>query len=409
MRQTGQHHENQVFSRGAGSPRFFLLFVTRRPRSDGWKGLQKKIKNPLTATSVMLIFLRMKLLRSSLATLIAAGLSANAQPTTATTDPVGFVSYTVNANSDQKLGVPMQQASVFQGAATTVSGTSVSASGVPSLTGANFVVVTSGTANGKWEQIASSTSGSVTLSASISGFANGDSFEIKPFWTLGTLFPNGGAVPASPDVFDAKAVVLLNNPSATGVNIPPASFYLYHGGSVDYPAGWYDANDPDAGLQNNLTLSPEVSLGVRNSTGSPVSISFVGSVPTNKFALDIVRSAFSNQDNLVYNKFPADVTLGDSDLALSGAVSPSADVFDPGDLVLFYALNNSGANPAPSAFYFYHTGSDDYVAGWYDANDPDTGLKNSVLIPAGAPIVIRKKQGPASTVSWNPSTPYTLQ
>jgi uncharacterized protein (TIGR02597 family) len=350
----------------------------------------------------------MKPLRSSLAIILAAGLSANAQ-TTATTDPVGFVSYTVNANSDQKLGVPMQQASVFQGTATTVSGTSVTASGINTLSGANFLVVTSGTANGKWEQIASSGAGSVTLSASISGFANGDSFAIKPFWTLGALFPNGGAVPASPDVFDPRALVLLNNPSATGVNIPAASFYLYHSGSVDYPAGWYDANDPDAGLQNNVVISPEVSLSIRNSTSSPVSVSFVGSVPTGKFALDIVRSESGNQDNLVYNKFPADTTLGNSDLASSGAVDSSADVFDPGDLVLFYGLNNSGANPAASAFYLYHAGSVDYAAGWYNANDPDSGLQNSVVIPAGSPLVIRKKQGIASTVSWNPSTPYTLQ
>jgi hypothetical protein len=114
----------------------------------------------------------MKLLRSSLAILFAAGFSAKAQ-TTATTDPVGFVSYTVNANSDQRLGLPMQQASTFQGEAATVSGTIVSASGITSLSGANFLVVTSGTANGKWEQIQSSAAGSVTLVSSISGFANG--------------------------------------------------------------------------------------------------------------------------------------------------------------------------------------------------------------------------------------------
>lgn len=349
----------------------------------------------------------MKLLRSSLAILTAGVLSANAQ-TTVATDPVGFTSFTVNANSDQKLGVPMQQSSAFQGQASLVSGTTVEATGITALAGSYFLVATSGTANGQWEEIASFSAGSVTLAAAITGFTTGDSFDIKPFWTLGTLFPGGGAVPASPDVFDPRASVLVNNPAATGVNIPASGSYLYHGGSVDYVAGWYDANAPDSGLKNNVVLSPEVALAIRNNTASAVSVSFVGSVPASKFGLDVVRSASGPQDNLVYNKFPADVTLGNSDLA-DGAVSPSADVFDPGDQVLLYALNNSGYNPAASSAYFYHGGSVDYVEGWYDSSAPDSGLKNSTVIPAGSQVVIRKVQGTASTVLWNPVTPYNLQ
>lgn len=345
----------------------------------------------------------MKLLRSSLAIFVAAGFSASAQ-TTATTDPVGFVSYTVNANSDQRLGLPMQQASVFQGTSSNVSGTTVSAGGITALSGQNFLVVTSGTANGKWEQITSSATGSVTLSSSISGFTTGDSFEIKPFWTLGTLFPGGSGVPASADVYSPVGYVFLLNPNAVGVNISASAGYIYHDGS-ERTAGWYDGNDPDSGLQDNVVVSPEVALTVRNGTGSSTKVTYVGSVPTDKFALDIVRRAAGEQDNVVYNKFPADVTLGSSGLA-PVAVTPSPDVYSPGDVVFLFNLNATGVNGAANSGYIYHDGSE-RPAGWYDNNDPDSGLKDSVVVPGGSTVMVRKAAGANSTVTWNPSLPYT--
>jgi len=347
----------------------------------------------------------MKLLRPSLAILLAAGFSAKAQ--TATTDPVGFVSYTAKANSDQKLGTPLQQASVFQGAASSVSGTTVSATGLSALSGQNFLVVTSGSANGKWEQIASSASGSVTLSAAISGFASGDSFTIKPFWTLGTLLPSGGGVPASPDVYDPVATLFLNNAAATGVNIAPSFPYIYHDGS-ERTAGWYDANDPDSGLADSVIVNPEVALMVRNGSAVNATITYVGSVPTSKFALDVVRRATGPQDNLLYNKWPSDVTLGTSDLAASGAVSSSPDVYDPADVVYLLPLGSTGYNKAPSQAYLYHDGSE-RTAGWYDVSDPDSGSKDAVVIAAGSSLMIRKQGGANSTVSWNPDKPYSLE
>ncbi len=222
----------------------------------------------------------MKRLHTSLLTCIASVSFAVAtlHAQTATTDPVGFVSYTVNANSDQKVGVPMQQSPVFQGTADSISGTTISSPGISPLSGANYLLVTSGTASGSWEQIASSASGSVTLSSAITGFATGDAFLIRPFWTLGSLFPDGGGIPVSSDVFAPSALVLLNNPSATGINIPAAGIYLYHDGTQG-PAGWYNANDINAGLQNEVVVNPEVSLTIRNQTGTACDVTIAGSDP----------------------------------------------------------------------------------------------------------------------------------
>jgi uncharacterized protein (TIGR02597 family) len=133
----------------------------------------------------------------------------------------------------------------------------------------------------------------------------------------------------------------------------------------------------------------------------------VGSVPVDKFVLDIVSRAAGEQDNVVYNKFPADVTLGDSGLA-PVAVNPSTDVFSPTDVVFLYSLNNAGQNPSASAAYIYHDGSEPgRAAGWYDNNDPDAGLKDNVVLPAGSTVLIRKAASANATVSWNPNLPYT--
>ena len=352
--------------------------------------------------------MRLKTTSLTLAAAAAAALAtlplANAQNVTTTTDPVGFTSYTVRSKSDQRLGIPLQRATVFSGVASSVSGTSVAASGLTALSGSHYLVVTSGSASGSWEAISSSATGQVTLAASIPGFTSNTTFAIKPFWTLSSLLTNGGGIPVTPDVYEPQGFVFLYNPSATGINLTPSSSYLYHDGS-ERAAGWYDANDPDSGLKNDMIISPEAFIAVRNSSTSNATVTFMGSVPTGKFSLDIVKRSGGSQDNLVYNKFPTDVSLINSELASSGSVSASPDVYEPTDYVFFYSLNNSGFNPSASSGYIYHDGSE-RTAGWYDVNDPDAGLKNNVVIPAGSSLIVRKKAGTASTVSWNPATPY---
>lgn len=347
----------------------------------------------------------MKSLSSFLALIVATAFISSAQ--TVATDPVGFVSYTVNANSDQKLGLPMQQATTFSGTASSVSGTTVNATGVAPLTAASFLLVTSGPAVGKWEQITASSNGSVSIEAAIPGFTSSNSFEIKPFWTLGTMFPNGGSLPKSTDVFDPIAEILMNNPSAVGANIAPSSAYFYFVGDADYPAGWYDSSNPDGGLKTGVLLSPDTLFTVRNKTGSAFTITMVGSVPADKIALEISGRTSGPQDNLIYNLFPADVSLANSGLAPQ-AITASTDIFSPGDQLLVYPLNNTGFNTAPPTAYFYFQGDADYPQGWYNSSDPDGGLKNNIVLPAGSGFVIRKAPGSPSA-TWNPNLPYALQ
>jgi len=340
---------------------------------------------------------------TSLTISCAALMPASGQEATATTDPVGFVSFTVNPNSDQRFGIPMAPAPVFQGTVGSVSGSTVSATGIPVLTGANYLLVTSGSAKGSWEQISSSSSDSVVLEAAISGLQAGDQIAVRPFWTLGTLLPNGGGLPASSNVFAPVGLVLVNDPAASGINIPASSLYLYHDGAQG-PAGWYDASNPSQGLRNDVIISPEVSITIRNQSQSTASITVVGSVPVSPQSIAVTGSA-SQQDNLIYNQFPADVRLDESQLHSSGAVAASSNVFAPSDLLLVFNPSNTGINPSASAIYLYHDGSQG-PAGWYNANSPAEGLKNDVILPAGAAFIVRKAQG-SSSAQWTPEVPYS--
>lgn len=336
----------------------------------------------------------MKLLPFISSALLASGFVFSLNAQSVTTDPVGYVTFAVNANSDQRLGVPMQRPSVFAGAATSISQQVVQASGIESLSEAHFLLVTSGDAEGQWEEIVSSSSGEVTLAASIANFSVGDSFTIRPFWTLDTLFPDGGAIPASSDPFNPSGLVLLNNPNAVGTNLSLASFYFYNDGTVGDP-GWFNANTfAPAG---NVVLSPEVSFAIRNRTGATSDLVIAGDVPMSNTLAVVSRSA-GRQDNVIFNPLPIPVSLANSNLVDAGAFSPSSDPFNPTDTLLVFNPANIGINSAASSFYFYNDGTvgDE---GWFNANTFEPA--DSVQLSGGGAFIIRKGTSSDSVSLWS--------
>jgi uncharacterized protein (TIGR02597 family) len=199
-------------------------------------------------------------------------------------------------------------------------------------------------------------------------------------------------------------LVLLNDPTFQGVHLAAASAYFYHAGP-DLPAGWYN-NDGSFELADNVLVSPEASIVINNSTATVSKVVTVGSVPVVKQANTIVSRVAGDQDNLVYNPYPAAITLGASNLASSGAIRPSSDITSPGDLLFVYSATTSGFNPGAASAYFYHAGPD-LPAGWYN-NDGSFEAADSVSLPPGVAIVVRKAAGSSTAVEWAPATPYSL-
>lgn len=332
--------------------------------------------------------------------------------TTVTTVPVGYIKKTVAASTDLKLSLPFKQSAAASGSVESVtSDTLTTTATIPDLTSADYYLwITSGTNEGKWYQVTSSTTNTITVTDDLSGvLAADDSFEVIPFWTLNTLFPAGAGFPASSSVFAPSAFVLTNDVTAEGIiegtNRAPTSTYFYHDGT-QIPAGWYQNGALGAGSQNNVVLTPESYITVRNLTLDPADIVVAGTVPAATVANNVIEREAGTQDNQLPNPYPTGVSLENSGLVSSGAVSPSSSVFAPGDLLLVFD-DMEGTNPAPDKTFLYHDGTQ-IPAGWYQNGALGAGAQNSYQIPAGGAVVIRKVAGSDSLTTWSPGLPYTL-
>ena len=357
--------------------------------------------------------------------LIAAAMAcgfANAQ-TTAYTTPVGYMSIAVPADTDTPISAPLLRSAAWAGASTAVSGDTVSvaaASFTASQFGAgtNMLQVTSGPLIGRTFPVLSNATGSVTVdpvgstTLQAQGFVATNTFVIRPYWTLNTLFPSGAGVGVSTDPFSPTTQVLISNNSGSGINRAPSSLYFYFDdGSGDGSAGWYDTSDLGAGIQNDLTLPPTSVPTIRNSTASPLALTVSGEVQS-VAAATLVISDTSANDSFSQLSFPVDTSLNQSNLFGNGAVAASSDPFAPGDQVLVFNPNGTGQNPGSSGIYFYYDdGSGDGSAGWYDASDLGSGIIGSTtFLKAGSNIIIRKAgngSGPVAN-TWTAPLPYSL-
>ena len=278
-----------------------------------------------------------------------SGLSAELD-NSISTDPVGVITYTANAQSDSRIGSSMLRATSAAGVISSVSGANVTVSfDLPDVTTeAHFIWINSGALEGEWYGITSSTTSTLTVAEDLQaeGLQTGDSFSILPFWTLGTLFPNGGGVPPSTDIFNPSARIFLYDPNEAGTNLSPNESHFYHDGSSGFlPAGWYNTNSFES--SDNVVVNPETYMTLRNSTGNAAELKFFGSVPVKIFANTILSSSAETQDNLVNNPYPADMTFANSDLVSSGAVEPSTDLFNPTDRVFLFDSNSTSFNSNP--------------------------------------------------------------
>ena len=345
-----------------------------------------------------------------LLSILSAGtlcLSTSLFGSTVTTDPVGYVTFTATDAADTKFGLPMERAAILETSVVSVASgvvdTSVDAS---AASDSHYLQFTSGALSGQWFQVASSTATSITVAEDLVslGAASDDTFKVVPFWTLATLF--GTDFPVSTDPFSAVAQVLGNDVTSVGINKAPSSNYAYHDGSSGYiAAGWFDVNNAFGGNYDDLQLSPDTFITIRNQSGVDVSLVVPGAVPTVALSVGVVADANDQNDNLVYNPYPAAIQL--SLASLTDVVEVSTDPFSPVSQVVVYE-SYTEFNPSPSANYAYHDGSSGYIAaGWFDVNNAFAGVKDTVTIPQGGAFIIRKGAGTSSGY-WTAALPYSL-
>lgn len=329
--------------------------------------------------------------------------------------PMGFANKTTSGNADNIVGIPMQRRPVWAGK---INGVSENELTVPAtlIEGAltlqaHYVLVTSGSLEGYSFDVTANTESTISVAPNATddvatqGLQAGAQCQVIPHWTLNTLFPDGQGFVHSSDVFNPTSTLWLYDLTRAGTGLVPANSYLYHDGSQG-PVGWYDFNDVNDGLKNHVPISAETFFVVRHTTETAPAFFIAGHVPDSKIGTAVGRfEDDKGQDNLIINPYPVSFTLQSSGLANSGAFSESSDVFNPTDLLWIFGPP-SGFGAVPANAYLYHDGTQG-PEGWYDFNDPNAGLMNTLSLPGGTPMVLRKSPGAAGSIMWVPSRPNT--
>jgi len=358
---------------------------------------------------------------STYALILAAAASGYAYgAATAYTTPVGYVTINVPAESDTTISPPLEQATVYSAASTSIAGDVIGATGLTAsafTTPACYLQVTSGTLVGQRFPITANTTSAITVQVPSGtleslGFVSTNTFKVVPFWTLNTLFPSGAGVGTTADALNPTSYVLASDSAGFGTNKSSVKAYIYCTGDVDngLPAGWYDNDDVFAGPLADVSIDLSRMYTIRSGGVLPQSVVVSGQVPNVETVIPVAVNTEYN-DVPLGAPLPIDVSLANS--GLQSALQASTDALNPIELLFVYDDNGSGYNKSSAKAYFYCSGDVDngLAAGWYDNDDVFAGPLDGAItqIKAGRCLVIRKAPYvSAGTVKWVAPIPYSL-
>jgi uncharacterized protein (TIGR02597 family) len=322
-------------------------------------------------------------LRLAAGILVTAAAGSFAQ-TTATTDPVGFITLNVPGTSGGATsaltfkGLSMTRPIEYQGSAETV-GTNTLVDSEATWTdnqfnGANgsyFVEITNGTNAGATFDIQATTAATktITLAQSLpAGAAAPLVFKVRKHWTIGSVFgpANEGGLGGG-DSTSADQLLIFN-----GVGYDTYYYQTSGLGGV----GWRKAGDASTNAANAI-LFPEDGIIIKRKQAGNVNVVLLGAVKMGTTSIPIAPGT-----NVVSNVYAANLTLASSGLytgsastGLAGGASVSAD-----QILLW---NGVGYD-----VYYYQT-SGLGGTGWRKGGDASTDA-SSTPIPTGSSMIIKR-------------------
>ncbi len=316
-----------------------------------------------------------------------------------TTTAVGFNTVQIPAGSVASpsyttLSFPLTAASQFTGTIASVdSATSFTMNGA-AWTANQFVSdsapclakVTSGTNVGRFFLITANTTSQLTVDLGATptitnlttALSVGDSVQVLPANTLGTLF--GTSLVSTPAVQFVTALSAANADNVWILSGQTWNIYYHNGTNWKKSASF--------GNQNNTIIFPDEGVLVVHIDSTTPSLTFTGTVPVTNEKSDISGSG----STFVANRYPVDqqlVNLGIHSLPgwVAGNSAASAD-------------NVWAWNPTTLSWdtFYYNT------TNWKKTGS--FGNQNSTLIPAGTAVIIIKN-GSSSTATLAQTLPYT--
>ena len=385
----------------------------------------------------------------------ALGFPAPGHAQTAATDPVGFITIALPADSDTFVSVPLKRPQEYAGLANGVptknagydpgepfvdantngvydSGetftdtfNTITVQGTPGWSANQFVYagstqpkhyyvfIAGGTKEGCFYTIVSNTPNSVTvdlagddISSAVSGGASATKLQIIPYDTLGTIFPGGQGIQASTThgTGQRQTEIFIPDQQSTGTNLPPTKSYYYYSGS---PVGWRKAGFSGVVADDDI-LYPDSFFIVRMKPGTNSSLTIMGGVQMNSLQLPVsLFAANTSQDNAVALPIASSLTLRQTNLYESGAFAGSSSHGTGLRKDELFVFDNAviGHNKPAARSYYYYTGTS---PGWRLAGDTVTVRDDTdYVVTSTTALVIRKKStGTAGTTFWKVKPPY---
>lgn len=320
-----------------------------------------------------------------------------------TSDVFGSIRLSLPASTDTPVAVPLARPNVWEGRVASVSTMVINVTGEPGWTSGAFapaadtyyVRFRSGALIGVVLTVNSNSTNGVTVAGNgldLSSVTSGDSVEIAPYWTLGTLYPAteaGQKFTATTNMASLETELLFFDESAVGINRKPSFAYYFYNGA------WRRTGSPENISFNNTLIYPD-SYFIQRNKGTATTATINGRVLPGSVGA-VLEGGIVPNDNHVALCHPMPVTLAQSGL-VEGGFTPSPSAGKIADRLLLFDNTESGFNRAPSAVYYYYDG------GWRRVGSPvanDYG--GTVTIPVGSGFIVRKASSASSSV-WEFNT-----
>lgn len=370
-------------------------------------------------------------LRSCLLLVSAAmvlGGSAPAFAQTVATDPVGFVTINLPANSDTYVSLPLRRNPEFVGVPSAVAGNKITLHNTTTLTPSQFVYsspaqnkhyclfVAAGTKAGAFYTIIGNDASSLmvdlagdTLEGALALGAGGTQLQVIPYHTLATIFPSGQGVVASAgsEVANRRTQILIPDQQSVGTDLAASAIYYYNSDTTGVGAGWRKEGTPNQ-LANDDILFPDNFLIVRNPPGAATTLTMLGGVQMSSLQAPISTLAPNvDQDNPVAIPVATTLTLKQTNLFESGAFkgSPKLGAMYRQDQLLVFSNSEAQQDKSAAKIYYYLTGG--ATPGWRLNGDLNTVRDNDVVVDSNTALIVRKKGGQSvGTSFWKVKPPY---
>jgi uncharacterized protein (TIGR02597 family) len=324
---------------------------------------------------------------------LTTALPASAQ-TTATTDPVGFITLKVagtDGATSSKIsfnGLGLTRPIEYQGAAETVGANTLIDNEATwtenQFNGANgkyFVEITTGAAAGTTYDVAATSAATktITLAQNLgANVANGATFKVRKHWTISSVFGNANesGLQGGEDLSAADQILIWNGAGYNAYyyqTLPPAA-----GGT-----GWRSGTDvfADAGT---AVVYPEDGLVLKRFQAQPVNVILTGAVKMGQTSIPIQSGV-----NIVSNVYAAPITLQSSQLyKADGSRLTAGEDATSADQVQLW--NGSGY----TVYYYQSLPPAAGGTGWRSGSDVFTDA-GSTPIPVGTSFLVKRTNGGA--------------